>query len=342
MQNSIYSLRLSELEYFLSSNGENPANATSIFEKIYKNKEKTSKEISKNAWSLIQNRFSFDLPTIVKTQTDNDGTIKFLLEFADHKKVETVLLPFNKRYTVCLSSQVGCAMNCTFCYTGTQGLSRNLNSSEIIAQYLVAYTYLKNNINAPAITPNIVFMGQGEPLHNLEEINQALLIMFDHHGLHLGPRQVTLSTAGFLPGLKKFTNLPPINLALSLHSPFNDIRSELIPINKQYPLEALFESLDQIPLLKKQFITCEYLLIDGLNDRIEDANGLFELLHKRKAIINLIPFNPFPGSKYLRPSEGKVNQFKDYLVERKLRTMVRQTKGDEILAACGQLNSKLD
>jgi 23S rRNA (adenine2503-C2)-methyltransferase len=164
--------------------------------------------------------------------------------------------------------------------------------------------------------------------------------MFDHHGLHLGHRQVTLSTAGYLPGLKRFYILPPINLALSLHSPFNEIRSQLIPINKQYPLESVLDVLDQIPLLNKQFITFEYLLIDGLNDRVEDANELYKILHQRKAIINLIPFNPFPGSEYKRPTEDKVEQFKEYLVERKLRTMVRQTKGDDILAACGQLNSQ--
>ncbi len=339
MQNSIYALKLIDLEEFLRSAGENPANAVSIFEKIYKNKVKTSKEISLKALALINNSFSNTLPTIANIQTDNDGTIKFLLEFADNKRVETVLLPFNKRYTVCLSSQVGCAMNCSFCFTGTQGLSRNLKTDEIVTQYLVAYSYLKQHIDEFAITPNIVFMGQGEPLHNIEAINQALLIMFDHHGLHLGPRQVTLSTAGFLPGLKKFHTMPPINLALSLHSPFNDIRSELIPINKQYPLEAVFDVLDSLTLLKKQFITFEYLLIDGLNNRIEDADGLYQLLHHRRAIINIIPFNPFPGSNYKRPPVLQVESFKELLVERKLRTMIRQTKGDDILAACGQLKS---
>jgi 23S rRNA (adenine2503-C2)-methyltransferase len=329
------------LENFLKGQGENPSHAISIFEKIYKFKKKTTKEISKNAWKQVTQNFSIDLPNIVKTQTDNDGTIKFLLEFEDLKKVETVLLPFNKRYTVCLSTQVGCAMNCNFCYTGTQGLSRNLKSSEIVAQYLVAFMYLKENIPTNTSTPNIVFMGQGEPLHNLDEVNQALLIMFNHHGLHLGPRQVTLSTAGYLPGLKRFHTLPPINLALSLHSPFNDIRAELIPIAKQFPLDQIFDVLDQQTLLKKQFITYEYLLIAGLNDRIEDADELAKLLAPRKAIINIIPFNPFPGSKYQRPTDQKVDTFKEYLVERKLRTMIRQTKGDEILAACGQLNSQI-
>lgn len=342
MQNSIYSLPLNDLKIFLSKNGENSSNASSIFEKLYKLKTKTTKQIADSTWAILESNFSFKLPQIIKTQTDGDGTIKFLLELHDQKRVETVLLPFHKRYTVCLSSQVGCAMNCRFCYTGTQGLSRNLDASEIVGQYLVAYHYLKKEIIKDAITPNIVFMGQGEPLHNLEQINIALKIMFESNGLHLGHRQVTLSTAGFLPGLKNFHQLPPINLALSLHSPFDKIRSELIPINQHYPLKDVLMALDQIPLIKKQFITYEYLLIDELNDRIEDADELFNLLHTRPAIINIIPFNPFPGSNYKRPSDFKINQFKEYLVERKLRTMVRETKGDEILAACGQLNSKAD
>jgi len=339
MQNSIYSLTLQGLQSFLNENGENANNATSIFEKIYKYKKKPTKEIAKLSWKLLNLNFSFALPKIVKIQKDNDGTFKFLLEFADGKKVETVLLPFHKRFTVCLSSQVGCAMNCSFCYTGTQGLTRNLKASEIVMQYLVAYQYLRENIDNSAMTPNIVLMGQGEPLHNLDQVKTALEIMFEHHGLHLGPRQVTLSTVGFLPGLKNFHLLPPVNLALSLHSPFDEVRSTLIPVNQHYPLQEIFKVLDSIKILPKQFITYEYLLIDGLNDHAVDADELAKLLSPRKAIINIIPFNPFPGSKFKRPSEEGIECFKDLLVERRLRTMVRQTKGDDILAACGQLIS---
>ena len=172
---------------------------------------------------------------------------------------------------------------------------------------------------------------------NIEELKKSLEILLDAEGLALGPRQITLSTAGFLPGLIRFNELPKINLALSLHSAFNETRSELIPINTQYPLENLFDVLDSIELAKRQFITYEYLLIDGLNDHLEDADALFKLLSARKAIINLIAFNPFPNSQYQRPSTLKVDRFKELLVERNLRVMIRTTKGDDILAACGQL-----
>jgi len=158
-------------------------------------------------------------------------------------------------------------------------------------------------------------------------------------GLALGPRQMTLSTAGYLPGLLRLAELPKVNLALSLHSAFDEIRSELIPINKTYHLKSVLEALDKIDLMKRQFITYEYLLIDGLNDRAEDAKKLEELLKNRAAIVNLIAFNPFPGSQYKRPSREKVDEFKQMLVDRKLRVMIRTTKGSEILAACGQLNS---
>ena len=194
-----------------------------------------------------------------------------------------------------------------------------------------------HEISKESLIPNIVFMGQGEPLHNFEELKKSLEILLDAEGLALGPRQITLSTAGFLPGLIRFNELPKINLALSLHSAFNETRSELIPINTQYPLENLFDVLDSIDLAKRQFITYEYLLIDGLNDQLEDADALFKLLSTRKAIINLIAFNPFPNSQYQRPSTLKVDRFKELLVERNLRVMIRTTKGDDILAACGQL-----
>ena len=174
--------------------------------------------------------------------------------------------------------------------------------------------------------PNSVLMGQGEPLHNFDEVRLALLIMLESDGMALGPRQITLSTAGYLPGLKKFNLLPKINLALSLHSPFNEIRKTLIPITGQYPIQNIFQALDEVQLMKRQFITYEYLLIDEVNDRLEDAIALEELLVGRKAIINIIPFNPFPGSQYKRPSPKKVETFKKML-ELKIRLKKRLLTG---------------
>ncbi len=336
-QTSFYHLSKDELTSFLKKNQQSPFLAAELFRQIYKNKK--NNELSKKTWDLLSKHFTFHLPQISQTQRASDGTIKFLMKLCDGRSVETVLIPFFKRYTICLSSQVGCAMNCSFCFTGTQGLSRNLRADEIIGQYMVAKSYLKNEISSIAINPNIVFMGQGEPLHNFEEIKKSIEIFIDQEGLGLGPRQMTLSSAGFLPGLKKFNHLPKINLAISLHSPFNHIRNKLIPINEHYPLEDLFQLLDSLDLMKRQYITYEYLLIEGLNDRHEDAEELFRLLGKRKAIINLIAFNPFPGSHYQRPSTSKVELFKAMLVKNKLRVMVRTTKGSDILAACGQLKS---
>lgn len=337
VQLSIYDLAQNQLSDFLVDNGQSKNLAVSIYEYLYKNNPRQN--ISDTTWQLLRGNFSFRLPEIVTQTTSEDGTYKFLMEFEDKQRVETVLLPFYKRYTICLSSQVGCAMKCSFCYTGTQGLKRNLKAHEIIGQYIVAKKFLQKEISETSPIPNIVFMGQGEPLHNFDELNTALNIMLDPEGLALGPRQITVSTAGYLPGLKKFNLLPKVNLALSLHSAFNETRKKLIPITGQYPIEDIFQSLDEVILLKRQFINYEYLLIDELNDTIDDANELQKLLGNRKAIINIIPFNPFPNGPFKRPSPEKVEAFKNMLVERKLRTMVRTTKGSDILAACGQLTS---
>lgn len=338
LEKSIYELSEEELKSFLEINDISPDFSATIFRNLYK-KNKHEQPISKKIMALLGKNFTLNLPSIHTVSKSPDGTVKFLMMFADGKSVETVLIPFHKRFTVCLSSQVGCAMKCSFCYTGTMGLSRHLKSSEIIGQYIVAANYLDTELGLKTMSPNIVFMGQGEPLHNSTEVLKAIQIMMEPLGLGMGPRQMTLSTAGYLPGIKKLNDFPKINIALSLHSPFNDIRKELIPINQHFPLEDIFEALDGLDLMKRQFIVYEYLLIDGLNDRIEDADELLKLLGERKSAINIIPFNPFPGSKYKRPSAEKVEAFKEMLVERKLRTMIRTTKGSDILAACGQLKS---
>lgn len=296
--------------------------------------------ISHDSLGYIQAQFDFSLPVIVTTQKSQDRTVKFLLQFADGEKVETVLIPFHKRYTVCLSSQVGCGMKCSFCYTGTQGLKRNLTAAEIVGQYLVAWNWLKENQPSKSLKPNIVFMGQGEPLHNFDEVKLATEIFLEKHGLELGPRQITLSTAGFLPGLERFSEFPRINLALSLHSPFTEIRNQLIPLNKAYDLAEVLKVLDGLPRLKRQYLTMEYLLIKDLNDGEQDAEALYSLLKNRPAIINLIPFNEFPGAPYQRPSVKNIEFFRIYLANKGLPVMLRTTKGHEILAACGQLKSK--
>lgn len=297
------------------------------------------RHLSLKNFNHFKSFFKFQLPTVSQIQKSADGTVKFLFKFDDQEEVETVLIPFYKRYTVCLSSQVGCAMKCVFCYTGTQGFKRNLKCHEIIGQYLFAYQYLQKEFPEKSLIPNIVFMGQGEPLLNTLELKKALDIFLHPKMINLGFRQITLSTVGQLSGIKLLKEFPRINIALSLHAPTNEKRNQIIPINLTYPIESILEELDQIPLMKRQFITYEYLLLDGFNMFDEDAIGLVQLLKNRKAIINLIPFNPFPGSKFKRPSHEKIDKFKEKLVAHKLNVMVRRTKGDDILAACGQLKS---
>ena len=303
---------------------------------LYKDNAVWDKHVSKSLKSELHSLFDFNLPGISSVHEANDGTVKFLLKMSDGLEVETVLIPFFKRFTVCLSTQVGCAMNCSFCYTGTQGYKRNLQSGEIVGQYLIARNWLKKN-NSKALSPSIVFMGQGEPLQNLKETQKAIHILNDPKLIGVGHRQMTLSTVGYLPGIKDLIQFPRINIALSLHSPFDEQRNHLIPVNEKFPLKEVLQCLDEIPLLPRQFITYEYLLIKGFNMTQSHADELFALLGKRKALINLIPFNPFPGSKWERPDDSEIEEFKLKLVSKKLRVMVRTTKGSDILAACGQL-----
>jgi 23S rRNA (adenine2503-C2)-methyltransferase len=341
---SFYQLTLADIEDILDSIEEKRAHAKTLYTGIYKKDFDSFLEIpdlSRKSAQYFQDNFHLELPRIVKEQVSIDEkTVKFLVEMKDGKTVETVLVPFEKKYTICISSQVGCAMKCSFCFTGTQGLTRHLDSEEILAQYILAYKWLKKNMPEKAAPPNIVFMGQGEPLHNIDSVKHCLGILFTTEGLHLGPRQVTLSTAGYLPGLKDFNDLMGINLALSFHSPFNEQRNELIPLNKAYPIEEIISQLKKVNLRKRQFLTFEYLIIKDMNHSMEHIEKINQLLEGLPVIFNLIPFNEFPGSPYKRPAMEDVEWFKEELTNRGFHTMIRTTKGDDILAACGQLNTK--
>lgn len=330
---SFYQFTLCQFTAYCKTFKVNEHQALTFYKSLYKNRTILDSKIFKNLINL-----EFLLPRIINTQISADKTVKFLCEFSDGKKVETVLIPFYKRYTVCLSTQVGCAMNCAFCLTGTEGFSRNLTASEIVGQYLLAFDWLKKN-ESSFTSPNIVFMGQGEPLNNFDEVKKATQILIQKEGMHLGPRQITLSTVGVLTGLKRFHEFPRINLALSLHSPFDEVRSKLIPINQVFKISELLEVLKSLPRLKRQYITFEYLLMRDVTDRDVDAHELAKILKNQSAIINLIPFNPYPGSRYQRSLASRIENFKEILVSYRLPVMVRTTKGDAILAACGQLKS---
>ncbi len=305
-----------------------------------KRTEFLEENISLLTQKFLRENFTFDLPEIAKVHESSDRTVKFLFKLRDNKTVETVLIPFMGKYTVCLSTQVGCQMNCSFCFTGTQGLTRNLSTDEIVGQFLEVSRWLKNARPADCKILNVVFMGQGEPLHNFDSVKSACDIFLCKIGISLAALRITISTAGYLPGLKRWNEMPGINLALSLHSPITEKRNKLIPLNKRYPLSEVLDCIDQIPLKRKQFITYEYLLVKDFNDSPEDAHETGKLLKGKTAIVNLIPFNPFPGSNYQRPKEENVEKFKEIMKAYYLPTMVRTTKGDDILAACGQLNTK--
>lgn len=328
---SAYSLTSSDWKSVLLNRGVSSNVLPFWLDGLYKNRDLWARHVSSKIVSDLLAEMDFDLPEISQVSEAADGTVKFLVRFKDQMEVETVLIPFHKRFTVCLSTQVGCGMNCSFCYTGTQGLKRNLTAGEIVGQYLVARNYLKHDLD-----PSIVFMGQGEPLHNASEVLQAIKVLNESF-IGVGHRQMTLSTVGYLPGMAELKNFPRVNVALSLHSPFEDERSELIPVNGKFPLKEVVAALDELPLLKRQFITYEYLLIKNFNMSDRHVEGLSELLEGRPAIMNLIPFNPFPGSKWERPSLEDIEVFKEKLVSKKIRVMVRTTKGSDILAACGQL-----
>jgi len=331
-----YSLTIDDWQQYFSQNGFSSTSLSFWIKGLYRNQSAWNQNLSKVQIEQLNDHFSYELPKIVHHFESEDGTIKFQIQFHDGLEVETVLIPFFKRYTICISTQVGCAMGCTFCYTATQGLKRHLDAGEIVAQYVIAKNWLLEK-NPDELNPNIVFMGQGEPLHNFDQCKKAIEILNSPQMVDVGLRQMTLSTVGYVPGLKRLNELLGINIALSLHSALENERNELIPVNQRYPLAEIINLLDQRNLLKRQFITFEYLLIKNLNMTDGHVKALAELLGQRKALINLIPFNPFPNSKWERPTDEETESFKQKLVANKLRVMVRNTKGDDILAACGQL-----
>lgn len=343
MKNSFYQYSYDELAGLLESRGLSVSGASLLFNWHYKQKQTgpCTKNLALATQQFLQDVCDFGLPVIRDVHCSTDDTVKFLMEMSDGQRVETVLIPFQNKYTICLSTQVGCAMKCSFCFTGTQGLKRHLTTSEITGQFIVADKWLIENRPDDHKLKNIVFMGQGEPLHNFDAVKKACEIFLDQHGTSIGIQKITISTAGYLPGLERWNEeMPNVNIALSFHSPFTEKRNKLIPINQRYPLEDVLAYLKSIPLQRKQYIIYEYLLIKDFNDGEEDAHATAELLKDHQSIVNLIPFNPFPGSGYQRPDQASVERFKQIIASYKIPALIRGTKGDDILAACGQLNTK--
>ena len=268
-------------------------------------------------------------------EVSSDGTRKFLFRLDDGKSIETVLIPMEGgRNTLCISTQVGCAMQCSFCLTGTFGLERDLNAAEIVNQVCA--------VREQHPVDNIVLMGMGEPLHNLDNVVDALQILYAPTGFDYGPRKVTLSTSGLVPEMNELGQRIKVNLAVSLNATTDEVRNELMPVNRRYPLRELMEACRKFPLAPRQRITFEYILIHGVNDSQADARRLVKLLHGIKAKVNLIPFNEHSGSDYRRPSDADIRVFQTYLLDRQIVAVRRAGKGQDISAACGQLKGRLE
>ena len=288
----------------------------------------------------LENHFDLSRPIISEDQISEDGTRKWLLRFKDGSEVETVFIPDNDRGTLCVSSQVGCTLNCTFCHTGTQKLVRNLTAQEIIAQVVVAKDCLNEWNPEPRQITNIVMMGMGEPLYNFENVRDGILTMADDAGLSVSKRRITLSTSGIVPMIKSAGEEIGSMLAISLHATQNDLRDEIVPINKKYPIEELLDACKNYPSLSNsKRITFEYVMLKGVNDSESEARDLVKLISGIPAKINLIPFNPWPGSSYECSDWDQIEKFGDIVNRGGYASPIRIPRGSDISAACGQLKS---
>jgi 23S rRNA (adenine2503-C2)-methyltransferase len=278
-------------------------------------------------------------PEVAYAHLAKDGTQKWSLRLQDGNCIETVFIPERTRGTLCISSQVGCILNCDFCSTGKQGFSRNLTTAEIIGQLWFAVRQLsKNNGEHDHQITNVVMMGMGEPLLNFDNLIPALNIMLDDHAYGLAKRRVTVSTAGVVPVMYQLREATDVALAVSLHAPNDELRNEIVPLNKKYPLAELMKACrDYFKADRKRSVTMEYVMLDGVNDSPEHAKQLIKLLNGVRAKVNLIPFNPFPFTPYLRSKKETILKFQKILMDSGLNTTVRKTRGDDIDAACGQL-----
>ena len=302
--------------------------------------------LAKDYRALLAERFEIALPEVVTRQVSEDGTRKYLLRIAGGHEVETVYIPEEGRGTLCVSSQVGCTLTCTFCHTGTQRLVRNLTPAEIVGQLMVARDELGEwpQPGAPKdetrLVSNLVLMGMGEPLYNFEAVRDAMQVVMDGEGLSLSRRRITLSTSGVVPEIARTAEEIGCQLAVSFHATTDAVRDRLVPINKRWNIEALLAALRDYPRLSNsERITFEYVMLDGVNDSDEDARRLVRLIRGIPAKINLIPFNEWPGAPYRRSSWERIEAFADIVYKAGYASPIRTPRGEDIMAACGQLKS---
>ncbi len=340
---NLLGLPLARMEAFLVSLGEKPFRAQQILKWIHHAGVSDFAEMTNIGKALrqkLQDVAEIRPPEIVSQKDSADGTRKFAIRVEGGNLVETVLIPDGQRGTLCVSSQVGCSLDCSFCSTGKQGFQRDLTASEIIGQVWLAIKSFNGFGAKERVVTNVVMMGMGEPLLNFDNVVDAMNLMMDDFGYGISKRRVTLSTSGVVPALDRLGDVSDVSLAVSLHAPSDELRNQLVPINRRYPIAELLAACRRY--LDKQtdthrVITIEYTLIAGVNDRLEHAHELAALLRELPCKINLIPFNPFPHSGYERPSKTAITRFWETLTQAGYVVTVRTTRGDDIDAACGQL-----
>ncbi len=331
-----------ELEEFFIARGEKKFRAQQILHWVYQRGVTDFNEmtdLSKSLRSMLLDEIEIHFPEISSEQISEDGTIKWLLRVGDGNAIETVYIPEATRGTLCISSQVGCALDCTFCATARQGFNRNLTAAEIIGQVWVADQQLRRLYDGKQMLTNVVFMGMGEPLLNFNNVIPVINLLLDDHAYGMGKRKVTVSTSGVVPKIDVLSEEVDVSLAVSLHAPSNDVRNELVPINRKYPIEELLAACKRYLKNKnrKESVTFEYVMLDGINDSEEQAWQLVKLLKNISAKVNLIPFNSFEQSGYQRSSENAINNFRQILMNNGIIVITRRPRGEDIDAACGQL-----
>jgi len=325
------------LQAFFAGIGEKAFRADQVLKWIYQEgvldfEQMTN--LSKSLRTYLQQHCEIKLPQLVTEQLASDGTCKWAVQMHCGNRVETVYIPEERRATLCISSQVGCALACRFCSTAQQGFNRNLSTGEIIGQLLLAQLRLGEERK---IT-NVVMMGMGEPLLNFDNVVAAMNLMMDDFAFGLSKRRVTISTSGVVPAMHRLSDVCDVSMAVSLHAPNDDLRNELVPINQKYPLKQLMEACrDYAKTGPRKHITFEYVMLEGINDSLQDARQLIKLLSSVPSKVNLIPFNPFPQSNYRCSSSDSILKFRDVLHNAGIVTTIRKTRGEDIDAACGQL-----
>ena len=340
---NLLGLNQKNLEKFFISIEEKPFRAVQVMKWIHQrgiSDFSQMTDLSKELREKLGNNCVVKAPEVIYEKTSEDGTRKWVISVGNKDLIEMVLIPEKNRATLCVSSQVGCAVDCSFCATGKQGFSRNLNLDEIIGQVWVAANSfgVPRSPNDRPIT-NVVMMGMGEPLLNFDPVVDAMNLMMDDNAYGLSKRKVTLSTSGIVPKIDDLGKVTDVALTISLHAPNDELRNKLVPINKKYPIKDLIDSVKRYVegCSDKRVTTIEYILIEDVNDSLELADELCELLTQIDCKINLIPFNPFSESKYKRPSGNRVKRFQKHLQDNGYVTTIRSTRGDDIMAACGQL-----